>query len=103
VATLEKAVAFYTSDTFNNSPSGQIDRAFVLNGTEVNAIAALLRALNALENIRSSNAYVEQAFEQELERARETIRLSIAETTDAIAVLAGGPLRLFALSGDRQN
>jgi hypothetical protein len=88
VATIEEAVDFYTTDMFNNSPAGD-GRAFVLN-SEVNAIAALLRALNALENIRSSNAYAEQ----ELERAADSIRLSIAETTDAIEVLTNGPVQL---------
>jgi hypothetical protein len=89
VATIEEAVDFYTTDMFNNSPAGD-GRAFVLNSEEVNAIAALLRALNALENIRSSNAYAEQ----ELERAADSIRLSIAETTDAIEVLTNGPVQL---------
>jgi cytochrome c peroxidase len=94
-ATLEDAVAFYTTDIFNDSPAGN-GNAFILNRDGINAIAALLRALNALENIRSSNAYAEQALGQELERAAESIGLAIAETTDAIEVLTGGPVGLFA-------
>ena len=60
-ATIEDSVAFYTSDTFNNSLAGA-GNAFVLTDEETNQIAALLRALNALENIRSSIAYSEQAL-----------------------------------------
>jgi cytochrome c peroxidase len=94
-ATIEDAVAFYTSDIFNDSPSGN-GNAFVLTEEEIHQIAALLRALNALENIRSSNAYSEQALRQSLGRAEESVELAIFETTDAIEVLTGGPVELFA-------
>ncbi len=97
--TIEDAVAFYTSDTFNDSPAGA-GNAFVLNGDEIHQIAALLRALNALENIRSSNAYDERAIDPtELAPADELAELAIAETTDAIEVLTEGPVELFADSG----
>jgi cytochrome c peroxidase len=46
VATLEGAVAFYTSPTFNASPAGRFG-VFDLDATEVNQVAAFLRALNA--------------------------------------------------------
>jgi cytochrome c peroxidase len=96
VATLEGAVAFYTSDTFNDSASGG-DNAFVLDQDEVNAIGALLRALNALENIRSSNAYAARAIDpDELAPRDELVELALAETTDAIEVLTKGPVELFA-------
>ena len=94
-ATIEDAVAFYTSDTFNNSPSGN-GNAFVLTEEDTNQVAALLRALNALENIRSSIAYNEQARQQPPERAEESVELAIIETTDAIEVLTDGPVELFA-------
>jgi cytochrome c peroxidase len=94
-ATIEDAVAFYTTDTFNNSPAGA-GNAFVLTDDETNQIAALLRALNALENIRSSIAYSGQALQQPLERAEESVELALVETTDAIEVLTDGPVELFA-------
>ncbi len=91
---LEEAVAFYTSDVFDASPAGQFSGgAFVLTRDEINAIAALLRALNALENIRSSNAYAEQALGA---NSADLLRLAIAETDDAIEVLTGGPVELYA-------
>jgi cytochrome c553 len=93
--TIEDAVAFYTSDTFNNSPVGALN-AFVLSEEQINQIAGLLRALNALENIRSSNAYDERAVDPtELAPADELVDLAIAETTDAIEVLTEGPVELF--------
>jgi cytochrome c peroxidase len=94
-ATIEDAVAFYTTDTFNNSPAGA-GNAFVLTDDETNQIAAILRALNALENIRSSIAYSEQALQQPLERAEESVELALVEIRDAIEVLTDGPVELFA-------
>lgn len=77
-ATLEDAISFYTSDTFNDSIAGN-GRAFVLTSGDVNAISALLRALNSLENIRSRNAYDQQAMDQPLSNAAETIALALKE------------------------
>jgi mono/diheme cytochrome c family protein len=95
VATLEGSVAFYTTDTFNESPSGN-GRAFVLDGAEVNAISAFLRSLNALENIRSSNTFDARATDpDELAPPAELISWATAETTDAIEVLTEGPIILY--------
>jgi hypothetical protein len=102
-ATIEDSVAFYTSDTFNNSLAGA-GNAFVLTDEETNQIAALLRALNALENIRSSNAYDQRAVDPTaLAPADELVELAIAETTDAIEVLTEGPVELFAGTGAVQQ
>jgi cytochrome c peroxidase len=95
VATLEGAVTFYTSDTFNNSVAGG-GRAFVLDQDDINDIAAFLRVLNARENIRSSNAYAQRAIDpEELQPASELVELAAAETTDAIEVLTKGPITLY--------
>ena len=95
VATLEGSVAFYTTDTFNDSPAGG-GRAFVLDGAEVNAIAAFLRALNAMENIRSASAFSSRAIDPaELAPAAELVNWALAETTDAVEVLTQGPVKLF--------
>ncbi|HYN38748.1 MAG TPA: hypothetical protein VES39_05810, partial [Rhodospirillales bacterium] len=93
--TVEETVAFYTSDTFRNSGSGN-GRAFDLSNEQINKIAAFMRSLNVLENIRSSNGYDQQARLQIDPRRRDTIGLGIKETSDAIAVLTGGPLPIYA-------
>jgi len=58
VETIEGAVGFYNTDAFNNSPSGQFlsggtGRAIALDATQVEAVAAFLRALNALDQGRN--------------------------------------------------
>ena len=96
VATLEGSVAFYTTDTFNDSPAGRPNRAFVLDGGQVNAIAAFLRALNSMENIRSASAFSSRAlYPAELAPAAELVNWALAETTDAVEVLTQGPVKLF--------
>ena len=60
VDTIEGAVAFYNGDAFTASPAAQLligatGSAINLDATQVVAVAAFLRAINALENIRSSN------------------------------------------------
>ena len=87
--TIEDAVRFYTTTTF--SP----DDPFQLTDEQINQVAALLRALNALENIRSSNAFSEQAQGGSSLRVREAVALIIAETEDALEVLKDGPLDLY--------
>jgi hypothetical protein len=87
VETIEDAVRFYTKTTFSATP-------FLLNGDQINQVAAFLRALNALENIRSSNLYSEQAQREVQKLARQTVRLVVAETEDALQVLTDGPLDL---------
>ena len=70
VETLEGAVAFYNGQAFNNSPSGRflasIDSSGVgirLDATQVVAVAAFLRVVNALENIRQSIELLEQCIQ----------------------------------------
>ena len=63
------------------------------NDPEVLAIAAFLRVLNALENIRSSINVAERG--RTMTRAadlRDLTRLSLAETIDALEVLSEGAL-----------
>ena len=94
-ATIEDAVAFYTSDTFNNFIAGA-GNAFVLDKDEVNQIAAFMRALNVQENIRSSNVYDTRANDPaELAPRKLLVDLAIAETTDAIEDLTKAPVQLF--------
>ncbi len=108
IETIEGAVAFYDGAAFNDSPSGRflasVDPDGVgieLDGTQIVAVAAFLRVLNALENIRQTTAFLEAAAQkgyyqrQEsqalLERARE-------EMDDSIMVLAGAGLHPEAVA-----
>jgi hypothetical protein len=95
-ATLEEAVAFYNSDAFNNSPSGQVGR-ITLTAEQVNDIAAFLRVLNALENIRQAEAML-TALPTREERRRDTVRLAIEETQDAMEVLSAVGLHADAVA-----
>jgi hypothetical protein len=100
ISTIEGAVEFSNSDSFNNSPVGQNIKSFDPNGigihlepTEVEAVAAFLRVINVLENIRSSvdlesRAKAATSFSQ----SQELLKLSLSELDDAIEVLDGGRL-----------
>ena len=94
VNTIEDAVNFYNSTQFNNPPGfgaqiGQIN----LEATEVAAVGAFLRVINALENIRSSiNLEIRARNARFLPDTVELLRLSIAELNDAIDVLHGAGL-----------
>jgi cytochrome c peroxidase len=89
--TIEDAVDFYNSDEFNNprQASARINH----DDTQVTAVAAFLRVINAIENIRSTNQKLENAEEASgLNQAQKHLDLAIAEITDAIEVLSGGDL-----------
>ena len=95
IETIEGAVAFYDGAAFNGSPSGRAVGGIELDGTQIVAIAAFLRVLNALENIRSGRGNLESArrlglFERQ--RAEPLLRRALIDTGDAIKVLAGGGL-----------
>jgi len=102
VQTIEGAVAFYNGQAFNNSPSGlflaSIDSNGVgirLDATQVVAVAAFLRVVNALENIRLSDDSLERSAAFGFFGIAEAVALlesAAHETEDAIAVLAGAGL-----------
>ena len=104
VETIEGAVAFSNGDAFNNSPAGQLiigatGSGINLDATQVVAVAAFLRVINALENIRASISLLDRAypdFSQSIERQTALIRRSSFEIEDAVQVLAGGGLHPFA-------
>ncbi|NWG53977.1 MAG: hypothetical protein HXY28_09680 [Hydrogenophilaceae bacterium] len=100
VATIEEAVGFYNSQAFNNSPAGQLIRqatgtGIALEATQVQAVAAFLRSINALENIREATARLAEALTATDARAAEALLQTRAEIDDAIEVLSGA-----SLSGD---
>ncbi len=97
IETIEGAVAFYNGVAFNTSPAGQLlagatGSGINLDGTQVVAVAAFMRVINALENIRGAVALLEQGRRLKRRLARERLELALAETEDAILVLAGGGL-----------
>jgi hypothetical protein len=108
VETIEAAVAFYNGDAFNKSPSGLVlakgdprGIGIRLDATQVVAVAAFLRVLNALENIRQSIELLEsgagKGFAERAE-ARELLERAVSETQDGIKVLDGGGLHPVAVA-----
>jgi mono/diheme cytochrome c family protein len=108
IETLEGAVAFYNGQAFNNSPSGRFLASTDPNGvgirldaTQVVAVAAFLRVINALENIRQSIDLLERSLALgffERARADRLLELAVAETGDNIEVLGGGGLHPQAVA-----
>ncbi len=103
IETIEGAVAFYNGDAFNNSPAGQAlagatGGGINLDGTQVVEVAAFLRVINALENIRASIELIEQSNRSSGARAKELLGLAVADTKDGIGVLIGGGLHPQAVA-----
>ncbi|MGH8532785.1 MAG: hypothetical protein ACREV1_08705 [Gammaproteobacteria bacterium] len=100
VETIEGSVGFYNTDAFNNSPSGQFlsggtGRAIALDATQVKAVAAFLRAINALDNIRELNKLLGAVAANVLlagEHPGDVVKRAVHDIDDAIMVLAGGGL-----------
>jgi cytochrome c553 len=119
--TIEEAATFYTTDALNNSVGGQLLRLIDTNGigialdaTQIAAVGAFLRVLNAMENIRQATETVvgtiqglPQLSDDEIDSLLDH---AVAEVEDAIKVLqdaglhptgvrnlriAAGILRLF--------
>lgn len=102
IQTIEGAVEFYNSNAFNQPPGfggvlGIPGGLINLQPTEVEAVAAFLRVINALENIRSSIDLEQRARNAtSFSQAQELLKLSIAELADAIEVLQCGRLHFDA-------
>jgi hypothetical protein len=106
VETIEGAVAFYDGESFNNSAAGRVLRnatgsGIELDATQIVAVAAFLRVINALQNISESKGFLNsflnrsfsgnEIFNQLPDRAGH-------ETDDAIRVLTGGGLHPASVS-----
>jgi hypothetical protein len=108
IDTIEGAVAFYDGQAFNNSPSGRFLASTDPNGvgirldaTQVVAVAAFLRVINALENVRSSLELLTRSAGigfSEREEARRLLRLALHETNDGLGVLASAGLHPEAVT-----
>jgi cytochrome c peroxidase len=98
VASLESAVAFYGTAAFQASIFAArtvipVSISADPNDPEVQAIAAFLRVLNALENIRSAVNVAERGRAMtDAGDMRDLARLSLAEMFDASEVLSRGAL-----------
>ena len=104
VNTIEEAVNFYNSTQFNTAPGfGAQIGGINLEATEVAAVGAFLRVINALENIRSSiNIETRARNAKFLNDSVDLIKLSISELEDAVDVLHGGGLHPEAQQKLRQ-
>lgn len=106
-ATLEEAIAFYGSAAYRaiNSVGGPLGFAPVTISSdpqdrEVQTIAAFLRVLSALDNIRSAIGLAERArAARDREDARELAQLAAGEVRDARSNLSEG---LLGRSRERQ-
>jgi cytochrome c peroxidase len=99
IATIEGAVAFYNSDAFNTSPgaaAGQIN----LGATQVEAVAAFLRVINALDNIREATECATAARSVANSKPRaagQLLEQAVKETEDAYGVLFARALHQGAM------
>lgn len=101
VKTIEEAVAFYNSAAFALSSSGG-GLPFDFSNREVRQIAALLRALNALDNMSNGDRFdqlAQRAAASQPDLAAKAVEIAASETQDAIQVLTGGPVSLYADTG----
>lgn len=98
IQTIEGAVGFYDGESFNNSPAGQAVGGIELDGTQIVAIAAFLRVINALENIRESIEFLQKSTKRKSMEAKELLRRALNETDDSIRVLVGGGLHPQAVA-----
>ncbi len=106
VSTIEDAVKFYSSAAFNSSPAavavgdGTITIGPIsLTDADSNAVAAFLRVLNALENIRATQELINFVKANEFApKTGDLMTLAIAETDDALQdlVAPSGNLSLAA-------
>jgi mono/diheme cytochrome c family protein len=108
VPTIEAAVAFYDGESFNESPAGRVlaaadpeGESIELDATEIAALAAFLRVINGLENVRQAIELLDGAAGKGLLERRGGARLlarGIEETGDARDVLAGAGLHPDAVA-----
>lgn len=102
VNNIESAVAFYTSDAFRNSPAAKhLGSDVNLDTSEVQAIAALLRTLNCLENIRSSLAVDKKVRAyNDIPKGKEKLYPALFDSEDAYQVLEGMEYNLYGNASD---
>ena len=94
--TLEEAIKFYDSAEFKNSIEGQrlllMDSGGQEMAVETDALAAFLRVINVIENMRSVNEFMERATGQSASNANKLLKLAKFDVNDALDVLKEGEL-----------
>ncbi len=108
IETIEGAVTFYNGDSFKNSPSGQFlartdpnGVAIKLDATQVVAVAAFLRVINSIENIRQGIQLLEDSLAKNPPDGRNRKQLldqAVRETSDSYRVLESGGLNPEAVA-----
>src|SRR5881396_57565 len=108
IETIEGAVAFYNGDSFNKSPAGQVLAAsdpqkvgIKLDATQMVAVAAFLRVLNAVESIRQSIELLEAGAQEGFaarEEAKQSLGQAAIKTEDSIRVLKAAGLHPEAVA-----
>lgn len=96
IQTIEGAVGFFDGDSFNDSPAGQLladatGSSIELDGTQIVEIAAFLRVINVLENIRQSIEQLEAVSHKThrtTQDAKALLDRAERETEDSIEVLS---------------
>jgi cytochrome c peroxidase len=94
--TIETAIAHYTTPQFNTTQPGS---RFAFTQTQIDALGAFLRVINAIENIRAAIEYGQMALGASSARVVER-RLGLAthDTGDAIEVLEARALHPEAVA-----
>lgn len=86
--TLEEAIDFYNSDAFNATQQGPFGNPIQLNATQVSQIAAFLRVINTLENIRSAIQFLTDAKKASTRNiAKRRTKQAREDTNDGMKVL----------------
>lgn len=104
VKTIEEAVDFYNSDEFAISPGGQgivtlSGGGIDLTDTQVAAVGAFLRVINALEKVRSATELLNKVLEETaLSQAQRSLNISNAEIGHGIRVLQEVKLHAAAVA-----
>jgi hypothetical protein len=107
VQTIEAAVAFYDGGSFNSSPARKLldsltgGNGIELDATQIVAIAAFLRVINALENIREDSVFLNEFAERKFLGNVEFNQLpeqSGQQVNVAVQVLSGGGLHPAAVA-----
>jgi hypothetical protein len=106
VQTIEAAVAFYDGDSFNESPAGKLLDSLTggpveIDATQIVAVAAFLRVINVLEDIRQGKGFLNSSLTKKFlgnEVFNNLLQRATDETNDAVEVLFCGGLHPAAIA-----
>jgi len=108
IETIEGAVAFYDGESFNNSPAGRFlanldpeGNSIELDGTQIVSVAAFLRVLNSIENIRQTIDFLRASSNTPLSSQtspKDVLDRALGTIKNGVKVLAGAGLHPIAVS-----